>query len=157
LISGEKHNLWQAVDHEGEVLESFATKTRKKAAALKFLRRMMKAKAIVTDRLRSYSAAMKEIGNADVQDTGRWLNDRAVSSHQPFRRREGPCLGPQPLQLGTSPHQPRYLQRTTLRLTGGLGGGISADEAERLCRPNLDCGGIIGAVSVCETALDRVR
>jgi putative transposase len=77
-INGEKHYLWRAVDHEGEVLESFATKTRNKAAALKFLKKMMKRhgnpKAVVTDRLRSYGAAMKEIGNADVQESGRWLN-----------------------------------------------------------------------------------
>ena len=95
-INGEKHYLWRAVDHEGEVLESFATKTRNKAAALKFLRKMMKRhgkpKAIVTDKLRSYGAAMKEIGNADVQETGRWLNNRAENSHQPLRRRERAML-----------------------------------------------------------------
>jgi putative transposase len=44
--------------------------------------------AIVTDRLRSYRAAMKVIGNAERQETGRWLNNRAENSHQPFRRRE---------------------------------------------------------------------
>ena len=95
-INGEKHYLWRAVDHEGEVLEVFATKTRDKGAALKFLKKMMKRhgkpKAIVTDKLRSYGAAMKEIGNADVQETGRWLNNRAENSHQPFRRRERAML-----------------------------------------------------------------
>ena len=95
-INGEKHYLWRAVDHEGEVLEVFATKTRDKAAALKFLKKMMKRhgkpKVIVTDKLRSYGAAMKEIGNADVQETGRWLNNRAENSHQPFRRRERAML-----------------------------------------------------------------
>ena len=95
-INGEKHYLWRAVDHEGEVLESFATKTRNKAAALKFLKKMMrrhgKPKVVVTDRLRSYGAAMKEIGNADVQETGRWLNNRAENSHQPFRKRERAML-----------------------------------------------------------------
>ncbi len=45
--------------------------------------------AIVTDRLRSTRAAMKVIGNAERQETGRWLNNRAENSHQPFRRREG--------------------------------------------------------------------
>ncbi len=43
---------------------------------------------VVTDRLRSYRAAMKEIGNEARQQTGRWLNNRAENSHQPFRRRE---------------------------------------------------------------------
>ena len=88
-INGEKHDLWRAVDHEGEVLEVFATKTRDKAAALKFLKKMMKRhgmpKVIVTDKLRSYGAAMKEIGNAGIQETGHWLNNRAENSHQPFR------------------------------------------------------------------------
>ena len=91
-INGEKHYLWRAVDHEGKVLEAFATKTRNQAAALKFLKKMMKRhgkpKVIVTDRLRSYGAALKEIGNADAQETGRWLNNRAENSHQPLRRRE---------------------------------------------------------------------
>ena len=91
-ISGETHYLWRAVDHEGEVLEVFATKRRDRRAALKFLKRTMKRhgrpKAIVTDRLRSYRAAMKMIGNEAAQECGRWLNNRAENSHQPFRRRE---------------------------------------------------------------------
>ena len=45
--------------------------------------------SIVTDRLRSYRAALQVIGNADAQTCGRWLNNRAENSHQPFRRREG--------------------------------------------------------------------
>jgi putative transposase len=80
------------VDHEGEVLESYVTKTRDKAAALAFIRRAMKRhgrpQTVVTDGLKSYGAAMKEIGNADRQEAGRWLNNRAENSHQPFRRRE---------------------------------------------------------------------
>ena len=95
-INGELHYLWRAVDHEGEVLESFVTKTRDKAAALKFIRAAMKRygrpKVIVTDQLRSYGAAMKEIGNAHRQETGRHLNNRAENSHQPFRRRERAML-----------------------------------------------------------------
>ncbi|MDX1422570.1 MAG: IS6 family transposase [Kiloniellales bacterium] len=92
-INGEMHYLWRAVDHEGEVLEVFATKRRDRKAALAFLKRAMKRygrpQAIVTDRLRSYGAAMKEIGIEDRQVCGRWLNNRAENSHQPFRRREG--------------------------------------------------------------------
>ena len=45
--------------------------------------------SIVTDRLQSYRAAMKVIGNAADQTCGRWLNNRAENSHQPFRQREG--------------------------------------------------------------------
>ena len=91
-INGEMRYLWRAVDHEGEVLESFVSKERDKAAALKFIKKAMKRhgrpKAIVTDRLRSYGAALKEIGAADLQETGRHLNNRAENSHLPIRRRE---------------------------------------------------------------------
>jgi putative transposase len=91
-INGENHYLWRAVDHEGEVLESFVTKKRDRKAALTFLRKIMRRygspKVMVTDKLRSYRAAMKQIGIEDRQQTGRWLNNRAENSHQPFRRRE---------------------------------------------------------------------
>ena len=92
-INGETHDLWRAVDHEGEVLEVFATKRRDRKAALKFMKRTMKRYgrpwAIVTERLRSSGAAMKVIGNLERQECGRWLHNRAENSHQPFRRREG--------------------------------------------------------------------
>ena len=95
-INGELHYLWRAVDHEGEVLESYVTKRRDRKAALKFLRKSMKRygqpEVIVTDKLRSYGAAMKVIGNDKRQETGRWLNNRAENSHLPFRRRERAML-----------------------------------------------------------------
>jgi putative transposase len=50
------------------------------------------AHIFVTNKLRSYGAAMKVVGNADRQETGRWLNNRAENSHQPFRRREWAML-----------------------------------------------------------------
>jgi len=91
-INGETHYLWRAVDHEGEVLEAFVSKKRDKRAALKFLRKAMKRYGqpgiIVTDKLRSYRAALNEIGSEYRQQTGRWLNNRAENFHQPFRRRE---------------------------------------------------------------------
>jgi putative transposase len=95
-INGERHYLWRAVDHEGEVLESFVTKTRDKKAALKFLKKSLRryghVEEIVTDRLRSYGAALGELGIRDRQQTGRWANNRAENSHQPFRRRERAIL-----------------------------------------------------------------
>jgi len=95
-INGEQYYLWRAVDHEGEVLESFVTKTRDKWAALKFLKKAMRKhgqpEVIVTDKLRSYGAALKEIGAGDRQETGRWMNNRAENSHLPFRRRERAML-----------------------------------------------------------------
>jgi putative transposase len=74
-INGETHYLWRAVDHEGEVLESYVTKRRDRKAALKFLKKAMKRygglEVVVTDKLRSYGAAMKTVDNADRQETGR--------------------------------------------------------------------------------------
>jgi putative transposase len=95
-INGVTHYLWRAVDHEGEVLESIVTKTRDRKAALKFLKKSMKRhgrpETIVTDRLRSYGAAMKDLGRGDDREMGRWLNNRAENSHLPFRRRERAML-----------------------------------------------------------------
>lgn len=95
-INGERHYLWRAVDHEGEVLESFVSKTRDKKAALKFLKKAMRKhgqpETIVTDKLRPYGAALKELGAEARLETGRWLNNRAENSHLPFRRRERAML-----------------------------------------------------------------
>ena len=95
-INGEMHYLWRAVDHEGEVLESYVTKKRDKSAALRFLKKTLKrhgkAEAIVTDGLKSYPAAMRKLGNLERQEMGRWLNNRAENSHLPFRRRERAML-----------------------------------------------------------------
>jgi putative transposase len=72
------------------VLEVVVTARRDKAAALKLLKRIIKKyglpQSIVTDRLRAYSAAMKEINAADRHEVGGRLNNRAENSHQPFRR-----------------------------------------------------------------------
>jgi putative transposase len=91
-VNGKLCCLWRAVDHEGEVLEAVVTAKRDKTAALKILKQIMKTygrpQKIVTDGLRAYSAAMKDIGIADRQEVGRRLNNRAENSHQPFRRRE---------------------------------------------------------------------
>jgi len=91
-INGKLCYLWRAVDHEGEVLEAEVTAKRDKAAARKLLKRITKKfgrpRTIVTDGIRAYSAAMKEVGNADRQEVGGRLNNRAENSRQPFRRRE---------------------------------------------------------------------
>ena len=55
----------------------------------RFITALDRPKVIATDRLKSYRAAMNVIGNAAAQTCGRWLNNRAENSHQPFRRREG--------------------------------------------------------------------
>ena len=91
-INGEKYYLWRAVDFEGEVLEVFATKRRDRRSALEFLKwaikRCGRPGTIVTDRLQSYGAAMKEVGILERQECGGWLSKRAENSHQPFRQRE---------------------------------------------------------------------
>ena len=113
------------------LLESLVTKTRGRKAALKFLKKSMKRhgrpETIVTDRLRSYGAALKDLGRGDDREMGRWLNNRAENSHLPFRRREramlrfrrmrtlqnvrlSACLGPQPLSDGATPPEPQDLQ-----------------------------------------------
>ncbi len=95
-INGETHYLWRAMDHEGEILESFATKKRDRRAALTFLRKIIRRfgspKEIVTDKLRSYGAAMKLLSVNILHRTDRWYNNRAENSHQPFRRREQAML-----------------------------------------------------------------
>ena len=95
-INGELHYLWRAVDHEGEILESYVTKKRDKTAALAFMKKALKrhgkVEAIVTDGLRSYPAAMRELGNLDRREMGRWLNNRVENSHLPLRRRERAML-----------------------------------------------------------------
>jgi putative transposase len=92
-VNGKLCYLWRAVDHGGEVLETVVTAKRDKAAALKFLKRIMKQydqpRSVVTDGLRAYSAAMNEIGvAAERHEVGGRLNNRAENSHQPFRRHE---------------------------------------------------------------------
>ena len=95
-VNGEMVYLWRAVDHEGEILESFVTRKRDKAAALVFMKKALKRhgqpEAIVTDGLRSYPAAMRELGNLDRQEMGRWQNNRVENSHLPLRRRERAML-----------------------------------------------------------------
>ena len=95
-LSGEMVYLWRAVDHEGEVLESYVTKTRDNAAALRFMKKALKRhgspEVIVTDGLRSYGAAMDELGNRQKQEVGRWANNRCENSHLPVRRRERAML-----------------------------------------------------------------
>ena len=95
-INVEMVYLWRAVDHEGEILESFVTRKRDKSAALTFMKKALKRhgkpEAIVTDGLRSYPAAMRELGNGDRREVGRWKNNRVENSHLPFRRRERAML-----------------------------------------------------------------
>jgi putative transposase len=84
-LNGEMVYLWRAVDQEGELLESYITKTRDEGAALRFMKKALKRhgspETITTDGLRSYRAAMSELGNADKQEVARWANNRAENGH----------------------------------------------------------------------------
>jgi putative transposase len=95
-INDEQFYLWRAVDHEGEVLESIVTKRRNKIAALKFISKTIKKQGvprkIITDKLRSYSAALKIIGASTLHDTRQYLNNRCENLHLSFRRRERAML-----------------------------------------------------------------
>ncbi len=91
-INGETHYLWRAVDHEGTVLDCFVSKRRDRKAAYKVLKKLVPRhglpKEIVTDKLPSYKAALRELHMQGIQETGRYKNNRVENSHLHFRRRE---------------------------------------------------------------------
>ncbi len=91
-INGELHYLWRAVDHEGTVIDCFVSKRRDKKAALKVLKKLISKhgypKEIVTDKLPSYRAALRELSAQHLQETGRYKNNQVENSHLHFRRRE---------------------------------------------------------------------
>ena len=97
-IDGRLVYPWRAVDSEGEVLDVLVLTKRDKAAALKLMRKLLKKYGFapensITDDLRSYHAAARELGMALRHRTGRWRNTRAENSHQPTRRRERKMQG----------------------------------------------------------------
>jgi putative transposase len=97
-IAGRQMYMWRAVDSEGEVLEILVQPQRDKAAALRLLRKLLRRqgfvpKVIVTDKLRSYGAALREIGFSGLHKQGPRANNRAENSHQPLRRRERKMQG----------------------------------------------------------------
>jgi len=92
-IGGKTVYLWRAVEHEGEVLDVLVQHRRDRAAALKLMRRLLKKQGfaprlVVTDKLRSYGAAIAELGLTARHEQGLRANNRAENSHQPVRRRE---------------------------------------------------------------------
>ena len=92
-IDGRMVYLWRAVDAEGEVLDVLVQSKRNKLAALKLMRKLLKKYAIVpermvTDDLRSYSAAVRDLGIERHHEREQWKNNRAENSHQPTRRQE---------------------------------------------------------------------
>lgn len=92
-IDGRQHYLWRAVDQDGEVVDVFLQKRRDGAAAKRFFRRLLKKyqgepRKIVTDKLRSYGVAHRELIPDAIHDTSQYANNRAELSHQTTRVRE---------------------------------------------------------------------
>jgi len=93
-INGKQHYLWRAVDQDGEVVDIFLQKSRDGRAAKRFFKRLLKTnngepRKIVTDKLRSYGVAHREIIPDTIHDnTTQYANNRAELSHQPTRVRE---------------------------------------------------------------------
>jgi putative transposase len=92
-IYGERHYLWRAVDQDGHVLDILVQRRRDKQAAKKFFRKLLKGltyvpRVIITDRLKSYGAALRELLPSVEHRQHRYLNNRAENSHQPTRQRE---------------------------------------------------------------------
>jgi putative transposase len=89
-INGKLHYLWRAIDHEGTVLDCYVSKKRDKKAAKKVLKKLLKSygkpREIITDKLKSYRAALKELGLHHLQNTGQYKNNQVENSHLHFRR-----------------------------------------------------------------------
>jgi transposase-like protein len=98
-IGGKRMFLWRAVDDEGEVLDMVVQKRRDTRAALKLLKRLLRnqdvePQSIVTDGLKSYATALRDLGLEDRHRPSRLReNNRAENSHLPIRRRERKMLG----------------------------------------------------------------
>ena len=97
-IDGRMVYLWRAVDAEGEILDVLVQAKRDKHAALKLMRKLLKKygfvpNLLITDDLRSYEAAARDLGIERRHERGRWRNNRAENSHQPTRRRERKMQG----------------------------------------------------------------
>ena len=115
-IAGRQMYMWRAVDSEGEVLEIMVQPQRDKAAAVRLLRKLLRRQGfvptvIVTDKLRSYKAAVREIGYSGLHEQGLRANNRAENSHQPLRRRERKMQGfksAKSAQRFVSVHAPVY-------------------------------------------------
>src|SRR5580700_4942397 len=92
-IAGKRMYLWRAVDHEGEVLDMLVQRRRDKRAALRLMRKLLRKqgfvpKLLVTDKLRSYGSAFRQLQLTCPHEQGLRKNNRAENSHQPVRRRE---------------------------------------------------------------------
>jgi putative transposase len=92
-INGKRHDLWRAVDQDDNVLDILVQSRRNKQAAKKFFRKLLKGcqyvpRVIITDKLKSYGAAKRELLPGVEHRQSRYLNNRCENSHRPTRQRE---------------------------------------------------------------------
>jgi len=92
-INGKQHYLWRAVDQDGEVVDVYLQAGRDGAAAKRFFKRLLRShegepRKIVTDKLRSYGVAHRELIPEAIHDTSQYANNRVEQSHEPTRVRE---------------------------------------------------------------------
>ncbi|MFB7853544.1 IS6 family transposase [Streptomyces sp. NPDC056053] len=126
-INGEPKYLWRAVDADGNVLDILVQGRRDKAAARRFFRKLLKKtravpRVVITDKLRSYGAAHREVMPSVEHRSHKGLNNRAENSHQPTRQRERAMKGFRSVGgaqqflsafSGISPHFRPYRHRMT--------------------------------------------
>ena len=108
-IQGRQQYLWRAVDEDGDVLDILVQSRRNRRAAERFFRKLLKSQGreprrLITDKLRSYSAALRIVMPAVVHCTDQYANNRAELSHQPTRQRER-----QMRRFKSSAHAQRFL------------------------------------------------
>ena len=132
-IAGRRMYLWRAVDHEGEILDMLVQRRRDRCAALKLMRKLLRKQGfaprlVVTDKLRSYGAAFRDLHLTCRHDQGLRKNNRAENSHQVVRRRERKMqrfksaasaqrfLSMHGAVYNTFSHQRHLISRSTLRI-----------------------------------------
>ena len=96
-IGGRWHYLWRAVDQDGDTIDMLVQKRRNKSAAKRFFRKLLKGQCqppwqMITDKLKSYSAALREVMPSVKHSTRHYQNNRAEVSHEPTRQRERQML-----------------------------------------------------------------
>src|ERR1700742_2917491 len=173
-IAGKKHWLWRAVDQEGFVLDVLVQSRRDQKAAKRLLRKLLKKhlrapRVLITDKLRSYGAAKREVMPGVEHRQHKGLNNRAENSHQPTRRRErimkrfksaGRCRGFIPSMIKSPtffpPPQPRHRRKVSFRPQSSvrhLGRGHRRGDGGRIMPVNSHRSNHLGA-AIASAAVD---
>jgi putative transposase len=113
-INGKQHYFWRAVDQDGEVVDVFLQARRDGAAAKRYFKRLLRShggepRRIVTDKLRSYGVAHRELMPDVVHDNAPYANNRAEQSHEATRVRERVMRGPAPRRFNSVGQAQRFL------------------------------------------------